>query len=230
MAKLIVALDYNNMADALEMAKTLQGKVEWVKVGLELFVAEGFAIIKALKDMGYKVFVDLKLHDIPNTVRGAALALANHNADLLTVHMSGGEEMLKYTMTALKERENPPLVFGITVLTSMSKNDFPYSNLDVAELAKLFAKNASDWQVNGVVCSGHEVEEIKKNNPNLLTLCPGVRMADNASDDQKRIVTPFEAVKRGADFLVVGRPITKAEDPRMAAQAILDNMAEAENS
>ncbi len=228
MAKLIVALDFDTMDEALKMAESLKGHLEWVKVGLELFVSVGPVIIDELKKMGFKVFVDLKLHDIPNTVKGATLALARHKADLLTVHIGGGEDMLRNAAACVKDFENPPLIFGISVLTSMSQKDFSYSSLELLELAKHFAKNANDWGINGVVCSGHEVEEIKKNNPNLLALCPGVRMADNASDDQNRIVTPYEAVKRGADFLVVGRPITKAADPVQATKEILANMHEAE--
>ncbi len=227
MAKLIVALDYDNPTDALKMASCLKGTVEWVKVGLELFVSEGPSIIQALKDMNFKVFVDLKLHDIPNTVKKAALALASHKADMMTIHISGTENMVRETVAAIKTAEHKPLIFGITVLTSISENEYIGYNGSLKVLANLLAKNASEWGLDGIVCSGHEVNDIKKTNPNLLGLCPGIRLSSNDVNDQKRVMTPLQAVQNGADFLVVGRPITQSQDPLLVAKEVINQIEKA---
>ncbi len=228
MAKLIVALDYDDAHEAMQMANLLQGKVEWVKVGLELFITEGPRLIQSLKAMKYKVFLDLKLYDIPNTVRGAVLAAARHKADMLTLHLSGGENMVTEALNCVKGEDHQPLLFGVTILTSFSDGELPCFTGSLTEIAQRLADEAYNWEMNGIVCSGHEVEQIKKRHPKLLTLCPGIRMADGEANDQKRVMTPYQAIKNGADFIVVGRPITKAEDPLAAAEAILANMQEAE--
>ncbi len=227
MAELIVALDFDDAHEAMQMADILKGKVKWVKVGLELFITEGPRLIQSLKAMQYKVFLDLKLHDIPNTVRGAVLAAARHKADMLTLHIVGGENMVTAAMDCVKEQENKPLIFGVTVLTSISDGDIPGYNGQVKELANRLSDEAYNWNLNGIVCSGNEVEQIKKRHPKLLTLCPGIRMPGAEVGDQKRVMTPAMAVKNGADFIVVGRPITKAENPLQAAEEILANMLEA---
>ncbi len=221
MAQLIVALDFDNPKDALNMAETLKGTVEWVKVGLELFISEGPSIIEKLKSMNYKVFVDLKLHDIPNTVKGATLALASHKADMLTLHISGTENMVKEAVSAMKNSNHKALLFGVTVLTSISEGEYVGYEKSLKELTNLLAKKASLWGLDGIVCSGHEVAQIKEDNPNLLGLCPGIRLASADANDQKRVMTPYEAVKNGADFLVVGRPITQAENPLAKANEVL---------
>ncbi len=224
MAELIVALDYSDAQEALEMAKTLEKEVNWVKVGLELFITEGPRILQLLRSMGFKVFLDLKLHDIPNTVQQAVLTAAMHKADMLTLHIAGGEKMATAAVECLQEHEEKPLLFGVTVLTSIAQGEFPCFSGRLDELAQRMADEAYNWRINGIVCSGHEVEAIKKRHPKLLTLCPGIRMAGDDAGDQQRIITPREAVEKGADFIVVGRPITKAEDPVAATKAILDNM------
>ncbi len=227
MAELIVALDFDDAHEALKMADTLKGKVKWVKVGLELFITEGPRLIQSLKAMQYKVFLDLKLHDIPNTVRGAVLAAASHKADMLTLHIVGGEAMVTAALDCLEEKEHKPLVFGVTVLTSISDGDIPGYNGQVKDLANRLSDEAYNWKLNGIVCSGNEVGQIKKRHPKLLTLCPGIRLENSEVGDQKRVMTPKLAIENGADFLVVGRPITKAENPLEAAEEILANMLEA---
>ncbi len=225
MAELIVALDFDDANDALKMANTLQEKVRWVKVGLELFITEGPRLIQTLKGMKYNVFLDLKLHDIPNTVRGAVLAAARHKADMLTVHIVGGENMITTTMDCLKDAQHKPLIFGVTVLTSISEGELPGYTGGMKDLAIRLADEAYSWDLNGIVCSGNEVQNIKKRHPKLLTLCPGIRMPNGDLDDQKRVMTPYQAVQNGADYIVVGRPITRAEDPEKAVDEILANMA-----
>ncbi len=227
MAKLIVALDFDNPKDALNMASTLKGTVEWVKVGLELFITEGPSIIEKLKAMDYKVFVDLKLHDIPNTVKGATLALASHKADMLTLHISGTENMVKEAVSAMQNSNHKALLFGVTVLTSISEGEYIGYDGNLKDLTNLLAKKASMWGLDGIVCSGHEVEGIKKDNPNLLGLCPGIRLSTGEVNDQKRVMTPMQAVQNGADFLVVGRPITQAENPLAIAKEVLAEIAKA---
>ncbi len=226
MAELIVALDFDDANDALKMADTLQGTVKWVKVGLELFIAEGPRLIQSLKAMRYNVFLDLKLHDIPNTVRGAVLSCARHKADMLTLHIVGGEAMVAAALECVQDAEHKPLIFGVTVLTSIGDGELPGYAGPVKELAQRLADEAYNWDLNGIVCSGNEVEQIKKRHPKLLTLCPGIRMPDGDVGDQKRVMTPAQAVKNGADYIVVGRPITKAADPLKAAQEIIANMEE----
>ncbi len=228
MAKLVVALDFDDSLEALNMASTLEGKVEWVKIGLELFITEGPRLIQVLKGMNYKIFLDLKLHDIPNTVKGAVLALARHKADMLTLHIAGGENMVTMATETAKETDVKPLLFGVTVLTSISQGELPGFSGDLSQLAHRLADEAFSWGLNGVVCSGHEVKVIKKRHPKLLTLCPGIRLEGENADDQKRIMTPYEAVKEGADFLVVGRPITRAANPAEVAEAILEDIRKAE--
>lgn len=229
MSELIVALDFDDMSDAVELAEEVQGVVPWVKVGLELFVSEGPRIIQKFKSMGFKVFVDLKLYDIPNTVKGASVSAIKAGADLLTIHLSGGERMCQAAIQASKNcTTHHPLIFGVSVLTSFGEGEMPGYSGSLEDMVHTLARGASAWRMDGIVCSGHEVEKIKTIAPDLLCLTPGIRLADNAtSDDQRRIMTPYEAVKAGSDFLVVGRPITRAEDPRAVSIEIVEQIKKA---
>lgn len=228
MAELIVALDFNNAEDAYKLAEKIQGVVPWVKVGLELFIAEGPQIVQKFKRMGFKVFLDLKLYDIPNTVKGAVNSVYQAGADLLTIHLSGGKRMCEEAVGVSRSHGERMKIFGVSVLTSFDEGELIGYTGKLSDLVEMLAKGAFEWGVHGIVCSGHEVEKIKKIAPKLLCLTPGIRLADNtASDDQRRIMTPRKAVLAGSDFLVVGRPITKAEDPRSAAIAINTEMTEA---
>lgn len=228
MADLIVALDYTDMLDALNMATTLHNDVRWTKVGLELFTREGPRVVQTLKGMGFKMMLDLKMFDIPNTVRGGIRSACWIGADLVTLHMLGGERMIR---AAVEEAEaqaeksgTRPLLFGVTVLTSMEQGELPGYEGDIGALAAELADKARAWGLNGVVCSGFEAAAIKQRCSELLCLTPGIRPASDGKDDQRRIMTPAAAVAAGSDFLVVGRPVTKADDPAGAARAILREM------
>ncbi len=223
-AELIVAVDTHDVQSAYALATALQGHVNWLKVGLELFVAGGPQVVQKIKDLGFKVFLDLKMYDIPNTVHGGVLSAASLGADMLTIHVQGGERMAKAAMEASHSlpSEKRPLIFGVTVLTSMANGDLPTYSGDVSTLAFELAKSAHSWGLDGIVSSGHEVEGIKATcGGDFLCLTPGIRPAGHGTDDQRRLMTPEQAVKAGSNFLVVGRPITKAEKPSQIAQDIV---------
>ena len=223
MANLVIALDYTDAVDALSMAAQLQGKAPWMKVGLELFTREGPMVVKTLKRMGFQVMLDLKLFDIPNTVRGGVRAASWIGADLITVHLLGGERMCRAAIEERNSLEHKPLLFGVTVLTSLEQGELPVQ-ADLRHLAGELAGKALQWELDGVVCSGLEVSGIKAAYPALRCLTPGIRPSGSPNGDQRRVVTPSEAVALGSDFLVVGRPITQAKDPVLAAAAVLDEM------
>ncbi len=228
MAELIVALDYTDALDALNMATALRYETNWVKVGLELFTREGPRVVQTLKGMGFKVMLDLKMFDIPNTVRGGVRSACWIGADLITLHLFGGENMIR---AAVEEAElqadrsgSRPLLFGVTVLTSMGQGDLPGYTGNIGDLAFELADRAKAWGLDGVVCSGSEVVCVKQAFPALGCLTPGIRPAGGSADDQQRIMTPGAAVAAGSDFLVVGRPVTRAENPAGAARAITREM------
>ena len=231
MAQLIAALDYTNAADALATANALRGCPIWMKVGLELFTHEGPSVAARLKEMGFKVMLDLKMFDIPNTVKGGVRSAFLMGVDLITVHALGGERMIRAAREAIEESAASggarPLLFAVTVLTSMAPGELPGYGEDLPGLAADLAAGGQAWGLDGVVCSGHEVETIKRRCPSLLCLTPGIRPASGSTDDQRRVMTPAQAVRAGSDFLVVGRPITKAPVPADAARAILDEMEKA---
>ncbi len=216
-----VALDVENRRRAFELLEKLGDACRCVKVGLELYLAEGPAIVDALVARGLSVFLDLKLFDIPNTVAGAVRSVASLGVDLLTIHTLGGAAMLEAAaVAAAGARSAKPLrLLGVTLLTSVDDTglrqmglvDEPLSS-HVLRLAG-FARDAS---FHGVVCSGHEAALIKARYTSLAALVPGIRLSDETADDQARVATPAFAVAQGADYLVVGRPITRAPDPRQA--------------
>jgi orotidine-5'-phosphate decarboxylase len=226
-ATLIMALDFPEASPALRIAGKVRGIVPWVKVGMELFSAEGPRVVHELRDLGFAVFLDLKLHDIPNTVRGAVLAAARLHADMLTLHLVGGERMIRAAVEAANSSPHRPLLFGVTVLTSMAPDEFFGSRAQsakaLANIAKKLALRAQAWGMDGVVCSGHEVRAIRQAT-GLRCLTPGIRPARAAQDDQRRVAGPANAVRAGSDYLVVGRPITAAPDPVRAAEEILRDM------
>jgi len=225
-----MALDFPAALPALRIAKKVQGIVPWVKVGLELFSAEGPRVVHALKDLGFAVFLDLKLHDIPNTVQGAVLAAARMRVDMLTLHMVGGERMIRAAVDAVNNSPHRLLLFGVTVLTSVAPGEFFGSRAQSAKalavVTKKLSLRAQAWGMDGVVCSGHEVRMVRRAT-GLRCLTPGIRHIHAAQDDQRRIVTPAKAVRAGSDYLVVGRPITAAPDPIRAAEEILRDMQSA---
>lgn len=223
MAELIVAMDVDDFYKADQLAQNLEKTVSWLKVGLELFISSGPAIVERLKDRGFNIFLDLKLYDIPHTVEKAVLAALRLEVDMITVHCQGGERMCRGAREAVEKACAPCLLFGVTVLTSFDKGEIPFMDIEPGVAAVKFASLADAWGLNGVVCSGWEVSAMKRASPNILCLCPGIRLTENA-DDQRRVMNPQQAVAAGADFLVVGRPIYEAQDPAAAARKYLDNM------
>lgn len=227
MSKLIVALDYDDSMEAFTIATSLHGTpgIEWLKVGLELFTRDGPKVVQTLRGMGFKIMLDLKMFDIPNTVQGGVHSACGLGVDLITVHLLGGERMVKAAIVEAKKAKTPPLVFGITILTSMEDGELPGYSGSLSELAGDLAGKAQAWGLDGVVCSGQELTNIKGKYPNLQCLTPGIRLSSGSADDQKRIMSPEEASSLGSDFLVVGRPITKAADPLHVAKDIVSRIS-----
>jgi len=225
-SRLIAALDFPTLAEALRVAEGLKGRVGLVKVGLELLHAEGPEAVRRLVAAGHRVFCDCKLHDIPNTVAGAARALAASGAGMLNVHVAGGLEMMRAAKEAVGV--DGPLVIGVTVLTSLDQDDL--SELGVGrpldELVAALARLAREAGLDGVVASAREIGLVRAAcGPDFLIVTPGIRPRHAEVHDQKRTMTPGEAMRAGADYLVVGRPITQAADPAAAADAIVQEMA-----
>ncbi len=226
--KLIIALDFSSEAEALNLAKETAPYAGVFKVGFELFISAGPSIISKLNSLGGRVFLDLKLHDIPNTVARAALSAAALKVNILNVHASGGFEMMKKAALEMKKIKNPPLLIAVTVLTSMDTKSLKKelhigttASVHAVQLAKLAKKAGLD----GVVASGEEIIVVKKScGPDFKVIVPGVRPSWSEKNDQKRVVTPREAVAKGADYIVVGRPVTGARDPAAAAKKILEEM------
>ena len=226
---LVVALDVPNAGEAVLLASKLKGVVPWMKVGLELFTAEGPLVVARLKDMGFNVFLDLKFHDIPNTVKGAARSAGLLGVDLFTLHHAGGERMAAAALEGIAESGHAAMPFAVTMLTSTSTQEAGFAAAgEMTMNVSSRALQVKEWGLPGVVCSGHEAASVKAAcGPEFLCLCPGIRMPGAAADDQRRVMTPREAVRAGANFLVVGRPVTRAVDPLAAAKAILEDTANA---
>lgn len=223
--KIIVAFDFSDEQKVLSFFDTLKGHNVWVKVGMELFYSTGPKIIHEAKDRGYKVFLDLKLHDIPNTVGQSIKALTHLPVDMINVHAAGGGEMMKKAAEAAHSSQYNPLLIAVTQLTSTTTEQMNREQRipgDVVESVSHYAKLAKESGCHGVVSSPHEVQAIKLIcGSRFLTVTPGIRPADADVQDQKRITTPSEALKLGTDYMVIGRPITQAKDPRAALEAIL---------
>lgn len=228
MAKLVLALDLPEKSAALAMARQMQGILDWIKVGLELFSLAGPALVGQLRDLGFQVFLDLKMYDIPNTVARAVTAAAGSGANMLTLHCQGGARMCQAAREAVDDitgKGEKPILLGVTALTSFGPGEMPGIASDPSDFALDLANMAPGFGLDGVVCSGREVARVKSAQPGLLCLCPGIRPANvSQADDQRRIVTPAMAVRDGADFLVVGRPILKADSPAVAARSIIEEM------
>lgn len=224
--RLIVALDFPDSASALALVDQLGQNCRWVKVGLELFIAEGPRIVSRLAERGLNVFLDLKLHDIPNTVAGAVRTASAAGASLLTAHASGGPAMLEAAANAAAALKEPPQLLAVTVLTSMDLpqlNAVGVSDPPAAQVNRL-AFMAWNSGIRGFVCSAEEISATRGAFPAATLVIPGIRPAGSAVGDQKRVATPTSAIAAGASFLVVGRPITQAADPAAAAAAILEEI------
>ena len=230
--RLAVALDLPNEDEALKLVDRLGQTCRWYKVGMELYYAEGNSIIQQLRNRGFSVFLDLKLHDIPNTVAGAVRSAAKAGASLLTIHASGGEAMMTAASEAASAPGSPRLL-AVTVLTSMDASQLAGIGITASPAEQVFrlAKLAQRSGIDGMVCSPEEVAILRRETgPKTLLVIPGIRPAGSAAGDQKRIATPANAIRDGASLLVVGRPITQAADPAQAAQSILDEIAHAVSS
>lgn len=233
--RLIVALDFSSGEEALVVTQKLYPRVGFFKVGLELFTSGGRPVVEELKQMGARVFLDLKLHDILNTVTGAAAAATRLGADMLTVHALGGREMMACAVEAVREEaarlgRPAPLVLAVTVLTAINQQvlnrelGIPATMEEQVLRLAVLARAAG---VDGVVASPREVAILRRElGPGFILVTPGVRPAWAAADDQTRYLTPGEAMAAGADYLVVGRPITRAPDPLEAARKIQAEMEE----
>jgi orotidine-5'-phosphate decarboxylase len=227
MSPIIVALDYANTQDALDMASQLDPKKCRVKVGKELFTAVGPEVIKGLHKLGFEIFLDLKFHDIPNTVAGAVSVAADLGIWMVNVHASGGQRMMEAAVESVANKSNKPHLIAVTVLTSMTPEDlqgvgFNNSPLEqVLHLARLSKQSGMD----GVVCSAMEVTSIRNElaSPFML-VTPGIRPANAEQGDQRRIMTPEQALAAGSDYLVIGRPITRAANPLASLNAIYEEV------
>ena len=221
MSELILALDVPAPNQALLIAQKLYPDITWCKVGLELFIAGGPSILTDLHTLGYHIFLDLKFYDIPHTVARAVTQACALNVELLTVHCQGGRKMLQ----AAKEAAGDSVqLLGVTALTSFAPNEMPGISKEPKDFAKDLAILAYDVGLTGIVCAATDVAEIKKIAPSLKCLCPGIRPKNTATQDQARIATPYAAVQAGADWLVVGRPILEAQDPKAMVKSILAEM------
>lgn len=223
--KIIVALDFNEEAKALALLQILKGYPVWVKVGMELFYSAGSKVIHEAKNFGFKVFLDLKLHDIPNTVEQALTSLTKLPVDMINVHAAGGSEMMKRASHAVKNGTQAPLLIAVTQLTSTTVTQMNVEQRipgDIVESVSHFAKLAKESGCDGVVSSPHEVQAIKIIcGSRFITVTPGIRPHDSNKQDQKRVTTPKEAILLGTDYMVIGRPITQASDPQDALESIL---------
>jgi orotidine-5'-phosphate decarboxylase len=224
--RLIVALDFPEAAPALALAERLENLCCWFKVGLELYLAEGNPLIHELRNRGYSIFLDLKLHDIPNTVAGAVRTAAATGAEMLTVHAAGGPAMLAAAAEAAAALTHPPQLLAVTVLTSMDRAQLQSIGTDRSpgEQVHLLAGMATNAGITGFVASAQEVTDLRASFPAATLVIPGIRPAGSQTGDQKRVATPAEALAAGASYLVIGRPITQAHDPVIATQAILEEM------
>ena len=228
--RLIVALDVPDAASAAALVGQLEKSCHWFKVGLELFTSAGPAVIEPLVARGHSVFLDLKFHDIPNTVAGAVRSAAALGVRMVNVHATGGPAMLAAAKAALDGLTDPPELLAVTMLTSMNQEQTSAIGLDrrPAEQVELLARIGLNAGIRGFVCSPQEVRTLRTLvGPEGVLVTPGIRPAGADAGDQKRIATPAEALRQGASYLVVGRPITQAPDPSDAIEAILREMAEA---
>lgn len=221
--RIIVALDFPDGTGVLQFIRTLEPGACRLKVGFELFVSAGPTLVEALQKAGFDVFLDLKFHDIPNTVAAACRAAARLGVWMVNVHASGGGRMLEAAREAIDAEPHRPLLIAVTVLTSMDQRDLDELGYgrDVAGLAASLAGLAREKGLDGVVCSAVEAATLRqRHGEDFLLVTPGIRPRSAAQDDQRRVMTPADAIRAGASHLVVGRPITRADDPMAVLAAM----------
>ena len=232
--KIIVALDTDNYEKCADLIKQLKGEITYFKVGKELFTACGSEVLKLIRDAGAQCFLDLKYHDIPNTVAKASRAAFKHGVAMFNVHAGGGFKMMKAAAEAVRDEaektgEPKPLLIAVTVLTSLSEEELQCElgvSRKLEEQVVAFAKMAKDAGLDGVVASAREVRLIKDNvGEDFVVVTPGIRPLWAARGDQTRVVTPKDAFNMGVDYVVIGRPITAAENPLEAAKKIIEEIS-----
>jgi orotidine-5'-phosphate decarboxylase len=214
----IIALDFENVEITFDFLNQFVDRKPFVKVGMELFYAEGDSVVNKIKKQGYKIFLDLKLHDIPNTARKAMSALSKLDVDMVNVHSAGGIEMMKAAKEGSTRADGTrPLIIAVTQLTSTSQKMMRNELLiggTIDETVVHYAQNALAAGLDGVVCSPLEAEMVKRAcGKDFLTITPGIRLIDSTKDDQERITTPAKAARLGSDFIVIGRPIIQSANP-----------------
>ncbi|MDR1160042.1 MAG: orotidine-5'-phosphate decarboxylase [Syntrophomonadaceae bacterium] len=232
--RIILALDVNSKDEAVDLVKKLAGHVGVFKVGMQLYNLAGPDIVHCINDLGGQVFIDLKFHDIPNTVASAGKVMAGLNCFMFNVHAAGGRVMLKAAAQAVKEealrlRRAPPKILAVTVLTSISQKELEDEMLikgrAVEQVVSTWAEMAQQSGIDGVVCSPQEITAIRERcGPDFIIVTPGIRPQWAEEGDQKRITTPRQALDAGADYMVIGRPIIKAYDPVEAVKLIIDEL------
>tara|TARA_Y100000590_G_scaffold248756_1_gene279516 strand:- start:1080 stop:1778 length:699 start_codon:yes stop_codon:yes gene_type:complete len=213
--KIIVAIDSNNLKKIIELIKKIKNEVYAIKLGYEFFYNFGITGYNSIKRLCPNIFLDLKLHDIPNTVKNGILAIEKLKPIFTTIHISGGDEM---QLSCINSKKNKMKILGVSILTSLNpiQTKKYYKEYDIKKLVKNFVKYAKNNKLDGIVCSSHEIKTVRKIVGNdLIIVVPGIRPNNHLTkyDDQKRFMTPEKAIEYGADFLVIGRPITKAKDP-----------------
>ncbi len=218
--KIIVALDMQKPESYAKILDTLQGSKIWVKIGMELFYSIGPDAVLGAKDRGFKIFLDLKLHDIPTTVENALTSLMKLPVDMVNIHAAGGSEMMRRASAVVRNSAYKPLLIAVTQLTSTTQpqmNEEQRVSGTVLESVLHFSKLAMTAGCDGVVCSPHEVKSIKAFcRPDFITVTPGIRPIGTDMNDQKRVTTPMDALRMGTDFMVIGRPITQSPSPLIA--------------
>ena len=219
--KIIIPLDLD-YANAVKLAQELDPKICRLKIGSQLFTSSGPKIVKEFSNLGFDIFLDLKFHDIPNTVYEAVKSSADLGVWMVNVHASGGREMLDAAKKALDGYKNPPLLIGVTLLTSLSEESLKDIGLTgLPEQVLRLASLAKEVGLNGVVCAPSDITSIKnKFGKEFLTVTPGIRPSKSNLNDQRRVATPSEAIKSGSDFIVIGRPITESKNPCSALERI----------
>jgi len=230
--RIIVALDVGTKQKALSLVKELE-EADIFKVGLKLFSAEGPSLLQAIQHLGKRVLLDLKLHDIPNTVAGAVEMILEHGVHMITLHASGGKEMMSRAVAAAAQQPTKPLLLAVTILTSLKDEDLKAIGMEgtAGDQVLRLAELAKEAGVDGVVCSPKEIEIIRQEiGQDFLIVTPGIRPRWAASDDQKRIMTPGQAIENGADYLVIGRPIIEASSPCEAFRRINEELESAVDS
>lgn len=219
----IVALDFKNKEEALTFLRNFEEGI-YVKIGMELFYSAGPDIVREIKGMGHKIFLDLKFHDIPNTVAGATRSCLSLGVDMLNLHASGGSKMMEAAMDEARKADKMPLVIAVTVLTSIDEKTMKeelHVETGIEDVVAGYARLAKNSGLQGIVCSALEVERVREEmGEDFVTVTPGIRPLDSSVGDQSRVVTPERARELGSHYIVVGRPITKAQNPREAYEKI----------